>query len=294
MSPHRAVLALVDHDSAGRAIGHRIVDPETPQLHVTDLAAQRGDGVFETISVGRGRPQALEPHLLRFGHSAAMLDLPSPELDLWRAAIRAVAAELSAHEEAFVKIVLSRGEPGASPVRPTGWLWGEPSPDHGAARRGGIRVVTLDRGYRHDVARTSPWLLTGSKSLSYAVNMAAIREAKRRGADDALFVSADGYLLEGPVSNLILRIDGRLVTPRSDLGILVGTTQADVFRHARGRGVDTGFEMLTRHDLPRADAAWLVSSVRHAAPLSRIDDLPIAADRAATDEINDALRARTE
>ena len=36
----------------------------------------------------------------------------------------------------------------------------------------GIRVVTLDRGYRHDVAQTSPWLLQGAKTLSYAVNRA--------------------------------------------------------------------------------------------------------------------------
>lgn len=294
MSPHAAVLALVEHDSSGRAIGHHLVDPALPHLSVTDLAAQRGDGVFETISVGGGRPQALEPHLLRFAHSAAMLDLPSPALDVWRTAIRAVAAEFADREEAFVKIVVSRGEPGVVPARPSGWLWGEVSPDHRNARRNGIRVVTLDRGYRHDVASTSPWLLAGSKSLSYAVNMAALREARRRGADDALFVSSDGYLLEGPVSNLIVRIDGRLVTPRTDLGILVGTTQADVFRHARGRGADTAFDLLTRDDLARADAAWLVSSVRHAAPIVQVDELTIPLDAAASEEINEALRARAE
>ncbi len=53
----------------------------------------------------------------------------------------------------------------------------------------------LDRGYRHDAERTSPWLLAGAKTLSYAVNRAMLREAARRGADDAIFVSSDGYVL---------------------------------------------------------------------------------------------------
>src|SRR5690606_30109253 len=88
---------------------------------------------------------------------------------------------------------------------PSGWAFGAPSPDFSAARTAGIRIVLLDRGYRHDIAQTSPWLLAGAKTLSYAVNRAAFREAARRGADDSLFVSSDGYLLEGPVSTLIIR-----------------------------------------------------------------------------------------
>ena len=179
----------------GATLGHRIVEAGAPQLEVMDLSATRGDGIFETISTRAGKLQALEPHLARFAHSAAILELPPPDLDEWRDAVRDVAARLGPADEGFVKIVLTRGVEGQDD--PTGWAYAAASPDHTPARTTGIRIVLLDRGYRHDVAQTSPWLLAGAKTLSYAVNRAAFREAARRDADDALFVSSDGYLLEG-------------------------------------------------------------------------------------------------
>lgn len=290
--PGPAVLAMLDFDDTGAVTGHRIVPADSAQLLVSDLSATRGDGIFETISLGAGHAQALEPHLTRFAGSARLLDLPAPDLDAWRTAVLAVAAELGAVDEGFVKIVLTRGVEGAD--RPTGWAFGAASPDHTPARTTGLRIVLLDRGYRHDVAQTSPWLLTGAKTLSYAVNRAAFREAARHGADDALFLSSDGYLLEGPVSTLVMTTGKRMVSPRTDLGILAGTTQADIFRFAEGRGYTTSYELLTPQDLADADAAWLVSSVRHAAPIRAVDGAERAIDAELSDAINTYLRTRTE
>ena len=264
--------------------------PLEEHLQVQDLGATRGDGVFETITVVDGRPQALEAHLARFARSAAMLDLPTPDLDAWRQAIEAACARLDPVREAFAKTVLTRGVEGSD--RPTGWVYAAPSPDSTAARTEGISVVTLDRGYRHDVERTSPWLLQGAKTLSYAVNMAALREAARRGADDAVFVSTDGYVLEGTRANVILSVGGRLVTPRTDIGILDGTTQADVFRFAEQEGIETAYELVTLADLHAADALWLVSSVRQAAPIREVNGNPRQVDAELTTRINDFLLAR--
>ncbi|MEO5921365.1 MAG: aminotransferase class IV [Pseudolysinimonas sp.] len=290
---HRPVLAMLEFAADGGAtLGHRIVEAGAPQIEVMDLSATRGDGVFETISFRAGHPQALEPHLARFAHSAALLDLPSPDLDEWRDAVLDVAERLGAADEAFVKIVLTRGVEGQDD--PTGWAFAAASPDHTAARTTGIRIVLLDRGYRHDVASTSPWLLAGAKTLSYAVNRAAFREAARRDADDALFVSSDGFLLEGAISNLVLRTGKRIVTPRTDLGILTGTTQADLFGWAEAQGYETGYELLTAADLLAADAAWLVSSVRHAAAVRQIDGDDFPVDRELSDAMNDFLRGRTQ
>jgi 4-amino-4-deoxychorismate lyase len=286
-------VAIIEFDEAGVATGSRLGDASTPVLRVDDLGPTRGDGVFETASLVHGNVQALEAHLTRFVQSAAMLELPRPDVEIWRDAVRAVAASLTSQgvTSGSIKFVLTRGVEGSGV--PTGWVLGTASPDFTRERTEGIRVVLLDRGYRHDVPQTAPWLLAGAKTLSYAVNRAAQREAARRGADDVLFVSSDGYLLEGPTSSLLLRIGSRLVTPRVDLGILAGTTQADLFTWAETAGYATGYELLTPDDLESADAAWLVSSVRHVAPVRSVDGRHRAVDGELTGRLNAAHDART-
>jgi 4-amino-4-deoxychorismate lyase len=288
-----SIVAIIEFDEAGAAIGSRLGDASTPVLRVDDLGPTRGDGIFETASLVHGNVQALEAHLTRFAQSAAMLELPRPDVEIWRDAVRAVAASLTSQgvTSGSIKFVLTRGVEGSGV--PTGWVLGTASPDFTRERTEGIRVVLLDRGYRHDVPQTAPWLLAGAKTLSYAVNRAAQREAARRGADDVLFVSSDGYLLEGPTSSLLLRIGSRLVTPRVDLGILAGTTQADLFTWAETAGYATGYELLTPDDLESADAAWLVSSVRHVAPVRSVDGRHRAVDGELTGRLNAALDART-
>ena len=75
-------------------------------------------------------------------------------------------------------------------------------PDGLEQQRGrGVALASLPLAIGAHARRSSPWLLPGVKSTSYAVNMAAQREAHRRGADDAVFVSAEGIVLEGPTSS---------------------------------------------------------------------------------------------
>jgi 4-amino-4-deoxychorismate lyase len=277
-----------EHRAGGFAF--KLVDPSGSYLSVLDLGVTRGDGIFETISVGHGAPQALEPHLRRFARSAAALGMPEPDQEAWRSAILAVIDQLDRVPEAWVKTVMTRGIEGHG--RPTGWVYGSVSGDFTAARTTGIRVVTLDRGYRHDVERTSPWLLAGAKTLSYAVNRSVLREAARRNADDVIFVSSDGYVLEGPTSTVLYRRGDRLLTPGTGLGILEGTTQGSLFELAGRRGMRTGFELLTPAELMTADAIWLVSSVRHAAPIRELDGTRRSVDAELTAAMNDHLATR--
>jgi 4-amino-4-deoxychorismate lyase len=278
--------------AAAAASGFSSVDPGAPHVRVQDLGITRGDGIFESISVCGGNAQALEPHLTRFAHSAAMLDLPAPDLDAYRRAVLASVEEHEAVPELLVKIVLTRGVEGGG--IPTGWVYTEQAADYSAARSDGIRVVTLDRGYRHDVAQTSPWLLQGAKTLSYAVNRAVLREAERRGAHDVIFVSSDGYVLEGPTSSVLLKRGNTLVTPKTDQGILEGTTQASVFDYARSIGLETEYALVRPDELAEADALWLVSSGRQSAPVNNVDggDRPMDADLSRG--ILEYLLARTE
>lgn len=295
----RALLLLRLDLSGASAVEESIhqVDPRAPIVRATDLGVNRGDGVFETAVVRRGRPQALEAHLTRFERSAALMELPAPRRDLWRAAVLQAATAVSTPgvleegEIASIKFVMTRGDE-YDPAGPTGWVLGFAGGDPSAVRTSGIRVVVLDRGYRHDVMQTSPWLLQGAKSLAYAVNQAALREAVRRGADDVVFVSADGFVLEGPRSTLIARIDGELVTPPAEIGVLPGTTQADAF--AGIADIPTRIGVLMRDDLERADALWLCSSTRGAVPVRQLDDAVRRIDHDLTARLNALLDARDD
>ena len=274
--------------------GFALADFDAPQVRITDLAVTRGDGVFETIAVIDGHPQALGPHLMRLAHSAELLDLPAPAEHVWHEAVLAGIADYRSRNgdggELFAKLIYSRGVEGAG--APSGWIFVDEGEDF-TQQRLGIAVVALDRGLRHDVAETSPWLLAGAKSLSYAVNRAAQREAARRGAHDVIFVSSDGYALEGPTSNVILLADGVVRTPQTDQGILAGTTQAAVFAFFEERGYATEYRHITLDELQAADALWLVSSVRQAAPVTRLDDRDYPVDAELTADLNRYLLSRT-
>jgi 4-amino-4-deoxychorismate lyase len=262
----------------------REVDPTAPALSVGEFSTQRGDGIFESIGVVDGHPQETKAHLDRLAHSAEICDLPAPHLEQWRQAVLVAAAHCPPEGEGVIKLILSRGvEHGPAP---TAWVTASAAPDNSAVREHGVRVVTLDRGYGIDTPARAPWLLLGAKTLSYAVNMAAIREAKRRGADDAIFVSSDGFVLEAPTASLILRIGDRYVTPAPNGGILHGTTQLSLFDHLAADGASTAYETIPVSALGEADAAWLVSSVRLAAPITAIDDTELAIDAEATASFN--------
>ena len=262
----------------------RVIDPSAPALSVGELSTQRGDGIFESIGVVDGHAQETQAHLERLAHSARICDLADPNLEQWRAAVDVAAQHAPRHGEGVIKLILSRGvEHGPAP---TAWVTVAAAADNTAARDDGIRVVTLDRGYGIDTPARAPWLLLGAKTLSYAVNMAAIREAKRRGADDAVFVSSDGFVLEAPTASLILRLDGRFVTPAPNGGILHGTTQLSLFAHLEEQRLETGYATIPISALGQADAAWLVSSVRLAAPITAIDGAAVPVDAELTASFN--------
>jgi 4-amino-4-deoxychorismate lyase len=267
------------------------IDSSAPALRVAELSTQRGDGIFETLSVVNGHPHEVEPHIARLVNSARICDLPVPNENQWRAAIAHAVSRIPSEGELALKFVLSRGvEHGPAP---TAWLHATHAPDFAAVRENGVRVVTLDRGYPHGVAERAPWLLMGAKTLSYAINMAALREAKRRGADDTIFVTTDGYVMEGPTSSVIARIGGVYVTPAPSGAILHGTTQQSVFEYLESQGKPVEYRDVTVDELRRADAAWLVSSVRLAVAVTELDGVPFPTDAHETRAFNTYLLSRT-
>ncbi len=256
------VLALLDGTLA---------DPDAPQIRVDDLGLMRGDGVFETILVVDGKPRELSPHLDRLERSAAMLDMPTPPRAEFERAVELVIGNWTGGAEFALKLVYTRGIEGGDGVG-TGFALGM---DIGAKvlkqRVEGLSAVTLDRGIEPDLADRAPWLLLGAKSLSYAINMAALREAERRGAAEVIFTTSDGSVLEGPTSTVILVRGKTLVTPPSKLGILPGTTQYALFRAAERAGWTVLVEPVQTGELYDADGVFLASSVRKITRVTTLD-----------------------
>ena len=185
-----------------------IHEPGMPLLHPDDLAVVRGDGIFETLLVRDGGACLVESHLQRLTQSAKLMDLPGPDLPGWRHAIDVAARQWSASsvDEGALRLIYSRGREGGS--APTAYVMVNPIPDRVAAvRRDGLAAVTLDRGLPATGVDAMPWLLASAKTLSYAVNMSALRHAARQGAGDVIFVSSDGYVLEGPRSTVVIATD---------------------------------------------------------------------------------------
>ncbi len=300
----------------------RIVDAAVPALLATDQGATRGDGVFESLLVVGGKIRKSQAHLDRLDSSARAMDLQIPSQAHWRSAMATAVTEFRRNlagtvgsgtgdgagdgtgigandDEMVLKLIVTRGVEGGT--TPTAWVQASEPPAAGRAQREtGVDVLLLDRGYDSSIAERAPWLLLGAKTLSYAVNMAALRYARAHGADDIIFTSGDGRVLEGPTSSVLLahaagagpdRIR-RLITPQLDSGILPGTSQGALFAAAKAAGWELGYGPVEPADLFDADAVWLISSVRLLAPVNRIDGREIGtadARRALTAELNELI-----
>jgi 4-amino-4-deoxychorismate lyase len=256
-------------DQVVAVLGVGLVDPAVPVVHSDDVGLTRGDGCFEGCRVLDGAIDKLGAHLARMRRSAAALGIDFDE-DAWQALIAQATAAWQAPGEASMRWFLTRGRPGAAP---TGIVTIGPIPAvYAAQRRDGIRVITLPRGLAQDAFDGAPWLLGGVKTISYAVNMAAQREAARRGADDVIFVSSDGHVLEAPTSSVVWTLGETMhTTPLGGTGILAGTTQQRLFERAAENSWRTVTTLARVDDLHAADAVFLTGTVRGPVDVVDID-----------------------
>jgi branched-chain amino acid aminotransferase len=218
-------------------------------IPVKDDGLYRGDGVFEVIRLYGGRPFALGPHLDRLERSAAAISL-HPQRDVLEAEIEAL---LEAHgdDDAQLRLVVTRGGRRLALIEPL--------------------VVHLDSVRLATVTYAPTIILNGVKSLSYGANMHATRMAKDAGADEALFVTPDGIVLEPPTSTIFWVADGTLRTPALEAGILDSITRRTILDSV---AVEEGHFALT--NVLGASEAFLASTVREIQPVTAIDDVRFA------------------
>jgi 4-amino-4-deoxychorismate lyase len=271
--------------------GRGLVDPAEPVLHADDEALLRGRAAFETMRVYGGKPFRLDDHLERLAGSAARLGLPEVAGTTFRRLAEEALAAAGA-PDAVLRLYLTPGREGLG--APTALALVSTVPDDLDERRArGIAAITVQLGLDPGVRAQAPWLLGGVKSTSYAVNMAAEAEARRRGADDAVFLASGRIVLEGPVTNVWWRSGRDLCTPSLDLGILAGVTRATVVEAARELGYAVREGAFPVAELAGADEAFTTSSVREVMPVVSLDGRPVGNGRPGpgASELQAALRA---
>jgi len=260
----------------------RLLPAAGPHLSAFDRGFQLGDGVFETLRARGGHPTELAEHTARLRRSADGLGIELPaDLAEWLSA--AIAALLAAEGlagpdgDASIRITVSRGaiiprgllppEPRASPtIVVQAWPVVPAAPDLLAR---GLHVVAST--VRRDVE--SP--LASLKTTSRADYVYARLEADHAGADDALFLTTDGYLSEATTANVFLVRRSELATPSLACAVLPGTTRDWLLRWAATAGLTAHEALLTTRDLLEADEAFVCSSVAGILPVTRFEDHPI-------------------
>lgn len=262
----------VRHPSTPRPIAWadgRVLPAADATVPLTDDGFLRGDAVFESILVRRGRTHALEAHLARLRRSAAALDLRVPVL-------RQPVTDLLAawgERDGVLRLIVTRG----------------------GTIRGLLSTLTWPAAISLAVIE-APWRtpISGSKTLSYAANQWAIRQARSRDADDALIVD-DGVVHELPTGTICLVTDGRVWTPDATrLPILDSVTV-----RALSEVVEVERGMPAVADLRQADELFVVSASRPVLPVDAVvlgpdDQLEFAAPGQVTDRLAKDLDAHIE
>jgi branched-chain amino acid aminotransferase len=214
-------------------------------LPLPDDGLYRGDGVFEVIRLYAGRPFALAAHFDRLGRSAAAI-----ELEVDRAGFeRDLEPLLAEHGDGDGQLRL-------------------------IATRGGRRILLIEALAPHSdsvsvatVTYQPTVILDRVKSLSYGANMHATRIAKERGADEAVFVTPGGTVLEPPTSTIFWAgSDGVLKTPSLDNPILDSITRDRLIA-----AVDVDEGTYDAADLAAATEAFRASTTREVQPIAAID-----------------------
>ncbi|MGH6913983.1 MAG: aminotransferase class IV, partial [Geminicoccales bacterium] len=121
--------------------------------------------------------------------------------------------------------------------------------------------------------------LAGLKSLNYLDNLLSLREAREKGADEAILLNTAGRLACASAANLFLVEGERLLTPAEREGVLPGVTRAALLEIARGLGLAVEETGMPPSTLGRAEEAFLTNSLLGIRPLVEIDGRPVKEGR---------------
>jgi branched-chain amino acid aminotransferase len=258
-----------------------LVDWADAKVHVGVHGLHYGTGVFEGIrcyDTPRGPAVfRLADHLQRLHDSARLLymEIPYTTAELREATHDVVATNGLA--SCYIRPIAfyGYGELGVStagnPVETVimSWPWGA--------------YLGEDSQTNGITAKISSWKRVGpnviphvSKATGIYLNsMLATTEARRAGYEEAILLTDDGTVADGPGENIFVVKDGVIRTPPLSTSILPGITRDSVITIARELGFVIEETSIIRADLMLADEVFMTGTAAEVTPVRSVDDVEI-------------------
>lgn len=222
-------------------------------------AEPRRLGSYTTAKVTTGRVERLEQHVARLRRDAVRLALPRPPArDAERLVLETARAEFG-RGDGIIRLEWSH-RPGQAPALR-------------ATPRAFVRLPTRWRAARSRATHPGPARRANTKHVDVPAYDQGRDEVASSEIQEVLLFDADGFLVEGSRSNLlVVTEDGRLVTPALALGGVEGLG-LEVVRHGRS---DVREAHLTRDDVAKARELMSVNAVRGVVPIVELDGRAVA------------------
>ncbi len=235
-------------------------------VNVLDRGLQYGHGVFETMAIDQGRPLFWDFHWRRLLRGCETLQIPEPAESVLLRELQTVAA---GHASAVGKVTLTAGASGpgyidSNPLASNRIVAAYPWPESvAAARRSGIRMRYCQTRLSHNR------VLSRIKHLNRLEQVLAVAEWRDQAYREGLVCDQEGYVISATSANLVIVLEGRLMTPRLDRCGIRGT-----LRDAIRAGFSTHMEKrrITREMVAEADEVFVCNSVRGVWPVVAIED----------------------
>lgn len=244
------------------------------RVPVNDRSFLFGDSLYEVIATRKGKPFFTDDHLGRLRATAKGIFMELPWDDAWfKRQIRAGLDQLPL-DQVYVRIVVSRGagdfniDIDSTQGEPLAVFIFKPLPGYPERFETEGVVMAVPETRRNHPKSLSPAFKTGN----YLNNVLCLREAKLKGADDALILDLDGHVTEATTSNFFMVKDGALWTAPLEVGILDGITRRYLLQTAADLGMPVKVEAFGIEDVFAADEVFVSSTIKGAMPVCRIDD----------------------
>jgi branched-chain amino acid aminotransferase len=244
---------------------------EDARISVLDRGFLYGDSVYEVFRTYSGVPLFCDEHFDRMDNSARLIALTiSQSREEMLDQIRRTAAEanIPAGQDIYVRWHVTRGT-GALDLVPVDDLRSTfviilkevPKWNPEFYSRGMRIAVTHVR--RNPVEALSPDI----KSGNYLNNILGVADAVKMGADDCLMLNPAGNVTEASNSNVFFVIDGHLVTPGVESGILRGITKAAIAKLSAASGFELHERELPARELTKTTECFVTSATREVMPV---------------------------